>query len=520
MTTNCDAGEITSVDQGAVLSFLSKAEPGMQRVDTHASVVFLGKDRVLKIKRAVRLPFLDYSTLDRRRSACEEELFVNRPYAPQLYRRVVPITREPVGLAIDGSGEPVEWAVEMSRFDETRGFDRLATHEEIGHERAIALADAILAAHSRQPPVRNSGWIDSIAGILKQSTVRFRTVDGLAASDVDHLDARSHTELIAHRRLLLSRAETGFVRRCHGDLHLGNIVLIDGRPVLFDAIEFDPAIATTDILYDLAFPLMDLIRYGSTIAANALFNRYINKSADANRSALALLPLFLSMRAAIRASVLFTKSEQNEKDRKPGWDEAKRYFDLAIELIDPAPPRMVAIGGLSGTGKSVLARAIAPTLAPPPGALVLRSDVIRKKLFGVAETERLPASAYTSEVTARVYDALLDGAKLVATQGCSVVLDAAFLQSGERASFAAIAPAAIPRTGVFLTAERAVRLARIAQRTNDASDATAAVAIQQEDMKLGAIDWTLINAGGTAEQTLALARGHLDVQDTPEGCKT
>jgi aminoglycoside phosphotransferase family enzyme/predicted kinase len=519
MTRDRVAGTAAPVDQAAVLDFLQQAESGMQRVDTHASIVFLGENRVLKVKRAVRLPFLDYSTLEKRKQACAEELRVNAPFAPQIYRRVVAITRQADGLAIDGGGEPVEWAVEMARFDQTRSFDRLAARGDISLELAATLADAILAAHAQAPPFRSDGWTSSIAGLIGRNTDRFRGVDGLAASDIDRLDARSHAALSAHARLLQDRTEAGFVRRCHGDLHLGNIVLIDGRPVLFDAIEFDPAIATTDVLYDLAFPLMDLIRYGGVAAANALFNRYIENDADANRDALVLLPLFLSIRAAIRAHVLFTKSEQNKESGRSDREEAKRYFDLAIALIDPTPPCMVAVGGLSGTGKSVLARSIAPFLGPPPGALVLRSDVIRKKLFGVIATERLPATAYKPEVTAEVYETLLNGAKAAAAQGFSVVLDAAFLRADERAAFAGLPPLAIPHVGVFLIAERTVRLTRIAQRTNDASDATAAIAIQQESMSLGAMDWQQIDAGGTPEQTLDRACRCLAACGIPAGEK-
>jgi len=492
--------------QADILDFLLHAEPGMRRVDTHASIVFLGKDRVLKIKRAVRLPFLDYSTLALRHSACEEELRVNQPFARQIYRGVIAITRDATGLMIDGDGEPVEWAVEMARFDEMQGLDRLAAGQ-LAFSTAIAMADSILAAHARQPPLRGTGWADGVAGLIQRNTDRFRSVDALAEAEVDDLDARSRAALTAGASMLRLRSEAGFVRRCHGDLHLGNIVLIDGRPVLFDAIEFDPAIATTDILYDLAFPLMDLLHYGNAAAANVLFNRYIQEGPTDNLDGLALLPLFLSMRAAVRAHVLFTKNEQKEDTAVR--DKARRYFDLAIQCIKPAPPCLIAIGGLSGTGKSVLARGIAPMIGPAPGALVLRSDVIRKKQFGVGETERLPSSTYTPEASARVYDALLADAARVVAQGHSVILDAAFLRKEERASFSTLSPTTIPHIGVFLTADRAVRIARIAERTNDASDATVSVAVQQEAIPLGAMDWHAIDAGGSCEQTLSAAGRYL-----------
>ena len=514
MTIDGDAPD-EAREQAAILDFLQQAEPGMQRIDTHASIVFLGRSRVLKIKRAVRLPFLDYSTLARRRRACEQELEINKPFAPQIYQRVLPITRDAAGLCINGSGPAVEWAVEMARFDETLGFERLAARDDISTPMAIALADAIVAAHEQQPPMTTTGWVASISGIIARNTDRFRSIEGIAAADIGRLDAMSEAALLARQHVLSGRTDDGFVRRCHGDLHLGNIVLIDGRPVLFDAIEFDPALATTDILYDLAFPLMDLIRYGRTAAANALFNRYMEQSADANRDALALLPLFLSMRAAIRANVLFTRSEQGGDNRTADWNEARFYFDLALTLIDPAPPRMVAVGGMSGTGKSELARRLAPMLGPAPGALVLRSDVIRKKLFGVIETERLPEEAYTPAVTAHVYDLLMSGATQVAAQGHSAILDAAFLRDSERASFDRAAPRTVPRDGLFLSADLAVRVARIGQRRDDASDATAAIATLQENMLLGRVEWPTIDAGGSPEQTLARACSRLEIDGKP-----
>ena len=205
---------------------------------------------------------------------------------------------------------------------------------------------------------------------------------GLDAVAVDRLDAASRDAATTLQPLLRQRASRGFVRRCHGDLHLANIALVDGRPLLFDAIEFDPVIATTDVLYDLAFTLMDLVHFNQAAAANAVFNRYLAGAGDEGLDGLRLLPLFLSVRAAIRAHVLFMKSEQAGGDDAV-WQEAKRYFDLAGRLIAPRPPLLVAIGGLSGTGKSVLARGLAGLIEPPPGAVIIRSDVVRKHLFGV-----------------------------------------------------------------------------------------------------------------------------------------
>jgi len=280
-----------------VLNFLDGssfgAAKGGKRIDTHASMVFLGGDRALKIKRAVRLPFLDYSTLEKRKRACEEELKVNAVNAPELYRRVVAITRNSDGIfEIDGTGTPVEWAVEMMRFDEKQSLDRVAASRTVEPSLAIAIADAILQSHDNVPCADGASWLGSIATLIDRNTAKFRTVRGLDAAAIERLDAASRDCLTRLQPLLSQRAAQGLVRRCHGDLHLANIALMDGRPLLFDAIEFDSVIATTDILYDLAFTLMDLIHFNQSAAANVVFNRYMAKARVEDIDGLRLLPLF------------------------------------------------------------------------------------------------------------------------------------------------------------------------------------------------------------------------------------
>jgi aminoglycoside phosphotransferase family enzyme/predicted kinase len=487
-----------------VLGFLDAC--GFKRIDTHASVVFLGGDRALKIKRAVKLPFLDYSTLEKRRLACEEELKVNAGNAPEIYRRVVAITRKgDGGLEIGGAGTAVEWAVEMARFDEAQTLDHIAAANAIDLPLALAMADTILQSHDKAPRAGGETWPDSIPGIIDSNTDKFHAVRGLDAAEIDRLDAASHDHVTRLHSLLSHRAQQGFVRRCHGDLHLANIARVNGRPLLFDAIEFDPSIATTDILYDLAFTLMDLVHFGQQHAANVLFNRYLSGAADEHLDGLGLLPLFLSMRAAIRAHVLFTRSEQVAHGEAV-WQEAKRYFDLAGRLIRPEPPRLMAIGGLSGTGKSVLARGLAGLIGPPPGAVVIRSDVVRKRLFGVSETTTLPEAAYRADTTKRVYDLLSLTAARILAQGHSVVLDAAFIQEIERTAASDIARkqnAAF--SGLFLTADLGTRMARIERRQGDASDATREVAVMQETFATGHVDWQTVDASKAPDDTLRRA---------------
>jgi len=497
--------------QQAVIDFLaSPATYGgarVTRIDTHVACVFLAGERALKIKRAVRFPFLDFSTLEKRKAACEAELEVNRPYAPAVYRGVVAITRTDGALAIGGSGEPVEWAVEMRRFDETKTLDHLAERGEIDERLADALGRAVAKAHAAAPVGR--GFAEELSEVIEQNDAELRGgADLFPASEVTALTAATRAAFAQVRPLLERRERDGFVRRCHGDLHLGNIVLIDGEPTLFDAIEFDPRIATGDVLYDLAFLLMDLIERKLGAAANIVLNRYLAETRRADDlDALAALPLFLSSRAAIRAKVTAARSKDSDQ-RAEAEQSARDYFALAQTLLSPVKPQLVAVGGLSGTGKSLLARALAPELAPAPGAVVLRSDVERKALFGVGERAPLPQSAYARDVTAKVYAAIEAKARRVLAAGHSAIADAVFADPQERAAIKQAAGHAAFR-GLFLTADLSLRLSRVGSRTGDASDADAQVARAQEHYDLGALDWAQVDASGTPEETLRKARAAL-----------
>jgi aminoglycoside phosphotransferase family enzyme/predicted kinase len=483
----------------------------VRRVDTHAAAVFLGPERVLKVKRAVRFPFLDFSTLDRRRQACEAELDVNRPYAPDIYRRVLPITREADGrLAIDGAGEPVEWAVEMRRFDERLTLDHLAGDGRIDLALADALGRTVAAAHANNPAADVGPWIAAIGNYIDEHETAFGAMPTLfPPAQVAALARASRAAYDRVTPLLAERGRRGLVRRIHGDLHLGNIVLLDGRPVLFDAIEFSPLIGSGDVLYDLAFLLMDLAERGLSAAANTVFNRYLVESARVDDlDALAALPFFLSLRAQIRAKVTAARLAHAADDERAQIEtSARAYFDWSRRFIAPAPPVLIATGGLSGTGKSVLAKTLAAELPPAPGAVVFRSDVERKLLFGKPEHEPLTEDAYTPIATARVYATIVDKARRALAAGQSAVIDAVFAKPQERIAVEQSARAlGVPLHALFLTAPLDVRIARVGARRGDASDADAAVARSQEDYDLGGMTWTMIDASGSPEETAAKAR--------------
>jgi predicted kinase len=290
--------------------------------------------------------------------------------------------------------------------------------------------------------------------------------------------------------LVARRVAAGAIRRCHGDLHLRNIVTLNGQPVPFDAIEFSEKIANIDVLYDLAFALMDLARQGLGALANRLLNEWLWRVGEvegaSHEEALALLPMFLARRASIRAYVDSAITAVSGADNAP----ARAYQKAALEFLKPTPSRLLAIGGLSGSGKTTLALKLAPEIGRTPGAVVVRSDVERKRQAGVALEERMPAGSYTPESSARVYAAFMARAERVLQAGHSVVLDAVFARAEERAAAEALArKIGVPFQGIWLDVLKDVAQERVAARKGDASDATPAIVERQFGYDLGRIDW-------------------------------
>jgi aminoglycoside phosphotransferase family enzyme/predicted kinase len=482
----------------------------VKRIDTHGACIFLAGDLAYKVKRAIRYPYMDFSTLEKRKAACENEVAINRANAPDLYLGTVPITSDHAGLQIGGTGNVVEWAVHMRRFDEEATLDRLAENRHLGSEIIDELAAVVSTAHRNAPPR------DGAQGAISLHNVILETVTELASRDDIFLPdtARSlSTGLSATYRknmeLIFRRGLKGKVRRCHGDLHLGNIVLQNGRPVLFDGLEFDENLAAIDTLYDLAFLVMDLCERQLHAHACRLLNRYLWLSDDETSEieGLALLPLFLSLRAAIRAKVLASQSQLTAESGALR-SMAGKYAEAALQYLLPNPPRLIAIGGLSGCGKSTLATALAPHFGAAPGALHLRSDIERKRMFGAAELSRLSAEAYISIVSAKVYSNLdtLAGAALRA--GRNVIVDATFQLNMERQNISRTAARlGAAFSGVWLEAPIETLKLRVTERENDASDSTAEVVSAQALQDTGPIVWPKLDATRSASKvaTEALA---------------
>jgi aminoglycoside phosphotransferase family enzyme/predicted kinase len=496
-------------DQSEVIRFLmDPATHGgavPEHVETHGAHVFLAGDVALKIKRAAKYDYMDFSTLALRERMIRRELELNRPAAPMIYRDVLPVTREDGRLALGGSGEPVEWALRMWRFPQENELSEVAARGELDDRLAEDLGQRIADYHARAP-LRTADGAALIAAILDELDTAFATmVDDLGGKRLSEFRGAARAALEAVTPLLAARGAGGHVRRCHGDLHLGNIVLNDGRPVLYDALEFDEELGTCDVLYDLAFLIMDLRHRGLARAANLTLNAWLFAWDGAEDAGLAALPLFLAVRAAIRAMV---EVQTDMAAGHPGQcrADARAYLDEALAVLSPARPRLVAVGGVSGSGKTTLGRRLAPEIGAAPGAVHLRSDLERKRLAGVDPTARLPAEAYGAAAGDAVYARLLERAETLLEAGRSVLLDATWLSPERRAGAEALARrAGVPFIGLWLEAPETILKARVTRRQGDASDADAVVVSRQLQGAAGAAGWLRIDAAGPPETTLASA---------------
>jgi uncharacterized protein len=459
-------------------------EEPVEHIETHAAHVFLCGDRAFKIKKSIKLPYLDFSTIKRRRQVLASELTINKSFAPDIYLHVGETLGEPVLV--------------MKRFPTHALLSWHLNYRGIDDALAANLASTIAQAHEKSVKSNASGST-IMAGLGRQLADAFtNSPDVFPAASAQEFIRMQKQTLHRLKPLLDRRGNEGLVRRCHGDIHCANIIVLDGRPVLFDAIEFSEKIATIDVLYDLSFIIMDLLRYDQRRAANIVFNRYFHLRREENLSGLEVLPLFLSTRAGIRALVTADLAHElptTEFERQRNL--ANGYFNSAVAFLKPATCRLVCIGGLSGTGKSTLAMNLASSLGSQPGAIHVRSDVERKVLAGVAETQRLNTEWYSPSSSIRVYAAILARARKALEAGHSAVVDAVFANGSERDAAESLAKKlGVEFGGIWLEAKSDVMKSRVANRVGDASDASPDVVDAQLRYQLGDIRWGHIDAFG------------------------
>lgn len=480
----------TLAEHAALVAALRAHLRAQPPIETHISSVLLAGDFAYKLKKPVAFGFLDFSTLAARAHFCAEELRLNRRTAPQLYLDVLPVTGTIESPQIGGAGPPIEHALRMRRFDPAQVLDQVAARGELTPAHVDALATAIAALHGAAERARPDSPLGSPATVQRWADDNLAQLraGSHAAVDRARLDALAgftRHEFERRRALIEARRHAGCVRECHGDLHLGNGVLIEGAPVLFDALEFNDELRWIDVVSDVAFLFMDLLDHAQPVQAWRMLGGYLEATGDYD--GVALLRYFAVYRALVRAKVALLRVQQPAAPpiaRVRAQTGFAHYLALAETLASAQPrPLLVVMTGLSGSGKSTVAQQLAGQL----GALRVRSDVERKRLAGVDAAQRGAPDLYAPQMTERTYARLQRVAAQLLSAGVSVVIDAASLRAQERRTLAQVAAVHGARAAVVAcTAPDAVLDARVAARMQtgrDPSDATLEVLARQRQWR-------------------------------------
>lgn len=504
------------VDQDAVIAFLSDpaSHDGVtpERIETHGAMIFLLDERVYKMKRKVRYPFMDFSTREKRHTACRAEVRLNRRTAPEIYLGTLPILETPDGLCFgamdEEPGNAVETVVVMKRFDGT------LAEQPISEADLVELARIIAAFHDKEPSLSGVGGAADVWAV-QEGNLKFLESDATAdKAMVATLRSRSRAVWEEIEALLDDREAQGCIKQCHGDLHLANVCRWQGHPVPFDCVEFNPAFVETDTLYDLAFLLMDLEEHNRRDGATLVLNRYL-ECRPQDVAGLKLMPLFLAKRAQIRGKVGFASASLLDGEAAAEKRaEAHRFLELAIDYLSPPPPFLIAVGGPSGSGKSTVSKALAPKLGASPGAVIARTDAIRKRRYGgnAHRTDPLPQTAYSSKASFATYREMEEICEAALTAGQAAIADATFTHSGSRKEIEALADRLnVPFLGVWLDLDRQTAKARVSGRKGDVSDATTDVVDQQFDQGWGGVtNWLRIDARASLKDQVSAILNHLD----------
>lgn len=413
----------------------------VERIETHISWVLLCGEYAYKIKKAVDLGFLDFTTLDRRRFYCHEELRLNGRLAPELYLDVVPIAGTAQRPQVGGAGEVIEYAVKMKRFPQEALLSRMVERQGLDPGLIDQMIEIIADFHQRIPSVAGDselGTAQRVRGPVDENfrQIRERVGDAKHGRLLDQIRQWSEREFVARRSDLRSRREQGFVRECHGDMHLGNMAWIGGRVLIFDGIEFNPALYWIDVMSEVAFLCMDLEDHGYRALAFRFLNGYLERTGD--YLGLRVLPYYLAYRAMVRAKVASIRLQQETEhgEAPEARAELDNYLALALRYTQAARPALFITHGLSGSGKSTLS---APLVERLP-AIRLRSDRERQRLFGRGEPGAgIEAGIYSREASARTYGRLAELAQTALGAGYSVLVDATFLRREDRNAFRSLA---------------------------------------------------------------------------------
>ena len=450
--------------------------------ETHISWVLLIGQDAYKIKKSVNLGFLDFSTLELRRHYCNEELRLNRRLAPDLYLGVIAIGGKPEEPVL-GKEPAIEYAVYMRRFSQSSLMDRMLSRGHVTAGHIDKLGSVVADFHSSLPPAAADSPYCTLTEIEKEALDNFTRLPQLLSEpdDLAMLETvreASAQAYLACEPLFRLRAAAGCVRECHGDLHLGNIVVLDNTPTPFDCIEFSPALRWIDVISEISFTVMDLLRRGRPRLAWRLLNGYLEITGDF--SGVGVLRFYLAYRAMVRAKIAAIRAGQrNSSNVKRELKSCRSYLRLAHSCLTQRHPAVIITQGLPGCGKSTFAQIALEML----GAIRIRSDVERKRLFGLeplADSKaQTGADIYSENTTRRTYGKLQELARAIIAAGFPVIVDAAFVLHAEREKFQALAQElAVPFVIASVQADTAVmeeRLKRRSRRGSDASEADISV---------------------------------------------
>ncbi len=449
-------------------------------IETHISWVLLAGEYAYKIKKALDLAFLDYSTLATRRFFCDEEVRLNRRTAPDIYLDTMIIGGSPDNPRF-GIQPALEYAVRMRRFESDDLMDRLLLRNKITPQHIDSLATVIARFHTSVPRANAASEFGSAETIKAETLQNYEQLRVLLINAGDQkniaaLETAATAEYVECREIFEARRTQGFVRECHGDLHLGNIVLVGNEPVPFDCIEFNPALRWIDVMDEISFSVMDLLHRNRPELAWRLLNAWLESTGD--YSGIVVLRFYLADRAAVRAKVSAIRAGQSASSRHASSSElaaCRSYMTLARQCLARRAPSLIITHGLPGSGKTTFSQlALQQT-----GAIRIRSDVERKRLFGLGRLENSRAIAgdiYSPDATRRTYTRLSELASQILRAGFPVIVDAAFLREDEREVFRRLAQnMSVPFAIATLHASVTTLRKRIVRRRNDASEADVAV---------------------------------------------
>ena len=472
---------VTPLDTSLIDSLMSPAAfshpvRAVQLIETHISWVFLAGDYVYKVKKPIALDFLDFRDLERRKFYCEEEIRLNQPWAPDIYLDVAPITDDNGQPRFGGGGAPIEYAVRMRRFDQQLRLDLQLECGKLSIADMKELSRNIAVRHTAAQVV-DEDQRDRVVALTKEFIWdNFAALDGfIDAAELNSLRKWTERELKKVDALLWQRFDDGFVRDCHGDLHLANLVRLPGGITTFDCIEFSIDLRHIDVACDIAFLIMDLVARGRRDLGAHFLNRYLECTGD--YGSMGMLSLYFVYRCLVRAKVAVILSKERESDeaRQADLSEAQRYCEMAKRQATARTPVLVIMSGLSGSGKTWVSGQLMAALP----AIRIRSDFERKRIFGLSETEgsasRFGSGIYNDDANRIVYQCLYDSARIILGAGHNVILDAAFLKSADRATATSIAAdCGLPCILLEVTSPAKELRDRIRQRSIHADDASEA----------------------------------------------